>query len=124
MAYHPTYEIIKSHYKLGSTTEEYHRYVDKVAAMAEGQKARVVPMYHEKIDHLLDIYARKLADTINEEFPIEACVPSILIAGRGNFPVRKEEKQNAARDRNRKRWREVQGLSPGPGKAPRSCKSA
>ena len=65
----------------------------------EKQKARTDPMYHEKIDRLLDTYARKLADNFNENFEIQTRCPSILVAGRANFPVRKKEKQNAASDR-------------------------
>ena len=47
-----------SDYKEGSATAEYRAMVDKAAAIAEKQKSRVDPMYHEKIDHLLDTYAR------------------------------------------------------------------
>ena len=97
-------------YKPGSATEEYRRSVDEAAALAERQKTRVDPMYHEKIDRLLDTYARKLAENLNEGFAIDARVPSILIAGGSNFPVRQKEKQNAGRDRNMERWREIQGL--------------
>ncbi|WP_407922898.1 hypothetical protein [Acutalibacter muris] len=99
-----------SDYRPGSATEEYRHSVDEAAALAERQKARVDPMYHEKIDRLLDTYARKLAENMNEGFAIDARVPSILIAGGSNFPVRKKEKQNAARDRNMDEWRQVQGL--------------
>ncbi len=97
-------------YTPGSATEEYRRCVDEAAALAERQKARVDPMYHEKIDRLLDTYARKLAENMNAGFAIDARVPSILITGGSNFPVRKKEKQNAARDRNMAEWRQVQGL--------------
>ena len=48
-------------YKEGSATEEYRDMVDKAAALAERQKARVDPIYHEKIDRLLDTYARAAA---------------------------------------------------------------
>lgn len=99
-----------SDYKPGSATEEYRRCVDEAAALAERQKARVDPMYHEKIDRLLDSYARRLADNMNERSAIDARVPSILIAGGSNFPVRKKEKQNEARDRNMAQWREIQGI--------------
>ena len=44
------------------------------AAIAEQQKSRVDPMYHEKIDHLLDTYARKLAENMNQGFAIDARV--------------------------------------------------
>ena len=53
-----------SDYKEGSATAEYRAMVDKAAAIAEKQKSRVDPMYHEKIDHLLDTYARKLAENM------------------------------------------------------------
>ena len=97
-------------YKPGSATAEYRQMVDKAVEIGERQKKRVDPMYHEKIDRLVDTYARKLAENMNSSFSIEARVPSILIAGGSNFPVRKKEKQNAARDRNMEDWNEIQGL--------------
>lgn len=99
-----------SDYKEGSATASYRKAVDEAAALAERQKARVDPMYHEKIDRLLDLYARKLAENMNAGFSIDARCPSILISGGSNFPVRKKEKQNAARDRNMEEWRRIQGL--------------
>lgn len=92
-----------SDYKEGSATAEYQAMVDKAAAIAEQQKSRVDPMYHEKIDHLLDTYARKLAENMNQGFAIDARVPSVMIAGPANFPVGKKEKQNRARDSNMER---------------------
>ena len=99
-----------SDYKEGSATAEYRAMVDKAAAIAEQQKSRVDPMYHEKIDHLLDTYARKLAENMNQGFAIDARVPSVMIAGPSNFPVGKKEKQNRARDSNMEEWRHIQGL--------------
>ena len=60
-------------YEPGSATASYRQEVDKAAAIAEAQKARVDPMYHEKIDRLLDTYARKLAENLNHGCP---AVPS------------------------------------------------
>ena len=97
-------------YKAGSATAEYRRMVDAATELAERQKKRVDPMYHEKIDRLLDLYCRKLAENMNASYSIEARCPSILISGGGNFPVRKKEKQNAARDRNLDEWNYIQGL--------------
>lgn len=97
-------------YKAGSATAEYRRMVDAATELAERQKQRVDPMYHEKIDRLLEIYCRKLAENMNASYSIEARCPSILISGGGNFPVRKKEKQNAARDRNLEGWNYIQGL--------------
>ncbi len=99
-----------SDYKPGSATAEYRQMVDKAVEIGERQKKRVDPMYHEKIDSLVDTYARKLAENMNSSFSIEARVPSILIAGGSNFPIRQKEKQNAARDRNMEDWNEIQGL--------------
>ena len=97
-------------YKAGSATAEYRRMVGAATELAERQKQRVDPMYHEKIDRLLEIYCRKLAENMNASYSIEARCPSILISGGGNFPVRKKEKQNAARDRNLEEWNYIQGL--------------
>lgn len=97
-------------YKAESATAEYRRMVDAATELAERQKQRVDPMYHEKIDRLLEIYCRKLAENMNASYSIEARCPSILISGGGNFPVRKKEKQNAARDRNLEEWNYIQGL--------------
>ena len=97
-------------YQPGSATEEYRREVDKASAIAEAQKQKVDPIHHERIDYLLDVYARKLAENMNEANRIDARVPSVLVSGAGNFPTRKKEKQNRARDANMEQWREVQKI--------------
>ena len=102
--------ISYSDYKPGSATAEYRHYVDEAAEIAARQKKRVDPSFHEKIDGLLDAYARKLAANMNKGYEITARVPSNLIAGGSNFPVRKKEKQNAAADKNMEEYREIQGL--------------
>ena len=48
-------------YQPGSTTKEYRHCVDEAVKIAEQQKERADPIYHEKIDRLVDNYARKLA---------------------------------------------------------------
>ena len=97
-------------YQPGSATEEYRREVDKASAIAEAQKQRVDPIHHERIDYLLDLYARKLAENMNEANRIDARVPSVLVSGAGNFPTRKKEKQNRARDANMEQWRDIQKI--------------
>ena len=99
-----------SDYVPGSATAAYREMVDRAYALGEQQKGRVDPMYHEKIDGLIDRYARKLAENINQSNLIDARVPSILIAGGSNFPVRKKEKQNAARDKNMGEYMQIEGL--------------
>ncbi|AVM69188.1 hypothetical protein C3V36_07990 [Lachnospiraceae bacterium oral taxon 500] len=97
-------------YTPGSATLEYKSLVDQAAEIAENQKKRVDPSFHNKIDALLDTYSKKLAANMNNGFAIDARVPSVLIAGGSNFPTRKKEKQNAARDKNYGEWKEIQGL--------------
>ena len=97
-------------YKLGRATAEYRSYVDKAAELAARQKKRVDPSFHAKIDGLLDTYARKLAANMNHDYEIAARVPSIMIAGGSNFPVRKKQKQLAADEKNMQEFSEIQGL--------------
>ena len=92
----------------GSATFSYQRMVDRAVEIADRQKARVNEEYHEKIDRILDTYARKLADNLNRSYEIDARVPSVLVAGASNFPVRAKEKQNVARDRNIQEYNEIQ----------------
>ena len=66
-----------SDYAPGSATAGYRAMVDEAYALAERQKAQVDPMYHDKIDALVDRYARRLAENLNERNAIDARVPSI-----------------------------------------------
>ena len=68
-------------------------------------------MYHEKIDRLLDTYARKLAENMNQGYAIDARVPSADDRLRGLQYSRcgKKEKQNRARHSNMEEWRHIQG---------------
>lgn len=99
-----------SDYKEGSATAEYRRSIDRAIEIATKQKALVDPMYHERIDALLNTYAKRLADNTNEGNVIDARMPSYLITGGGNFNVGKKQKQNAARDRNHQEWQEIQSI--------------
>ena len=99
-----------SDYSAGSATTSYRRQVDKAVKIAEHQKERVEPEYHEKIDALVDLYARKLADNVNKVNEIDASVPSVMIAGASNFPVRKKERQNQRRDANMTEYKRIQGI--------------
>jgi hypothetical protein len=97
-------------YTEGSATASYRRYVDEASELAEKCKKSVDPMYHEQINALLDRYAKRLAENLNNANVIDARVPSVMIAGPANFPVRAKEKQNAARDRNMEEYNEIRGL--------------
>lgn len=97
-------------YKPGSATAEYRGEVDKAAALVERQKQKVSPFYHDKLDALLDRYARRLAAYYNDYHRNEATCPSILISGGSNFPVRKKEKQNSRRDTLMHEYNDIQGI--------------
>lgn len=96
-----------SEYRAGSATEEYRASVDAAAAEAEQQKKRVSPFYHDRIDGLLDAYARRLAKWYNDYNRNGASCPSVLISGASNFPVHKKEKQNA---REASLWQEYDAI--------------
>ena len=96
-----------SDYVQGSATASYRAAVDAAAQLAEDQKSKVDPMYHEKIDSLLDTYARKLAENLNDNNRITASCPSVMISGAGNFPVAKKQKQVAALDRNMEEYNQT-----------------
>lgn len=97
-------------YMDGQTTAEYRGLADKAAEIADRQQSKVDPMYHDKIDGLLNAYSRKLADWFNKSSAIEARCPSMMISGGGNFPVRKKERQNAARDRHVQAYNDITEL--------------
>ncbi len=53
-------------YRPGSATAEYRSIVDKAVEIAQRQKKRVDPEFHDKIDQLLDTYACLLAQNMNK----------------------------------------------------------
>lgn len=97
-------------YKEGSATAEYNQAVAEAKELAERQKKRVDPMYHEKIDQLVVSYAARLAANRNKSFAIDTRVASVMVAGAGNFPTRKKEKQIAAMEKNWNEFEEIQGI--------------
>lgn len=99
-----------TNYREGSATAEYNTLCDRAEALAEEQKRKVDPMYHDKIDALVSSYKRRMADNINRRNEIGTRCPSVLVAGPANFPVKKKLKQNAASDRNMEEYNEIQGI--------------
>ena len=94
----------------GSATAEYRSMVDKAAELVKQQKEQVSPFYDEKLDRLLDRYAKTLAEYINRENQIGTMCPSLMIAGGSNFPVKKKEKQVAAWEANRANWEKAESI--------------
>lgn len=85
-----------SDYRPGSATEEYRAAVDKAAALVQAQKAKISPYYHDKLDALLDRYARRLADYYNAYYRNESACPSILVCGGGNSRYAKSKSRTPA----------------------------
>ena len=99
-----------SDYPEGRATKEYKAAVDKAAAITAKKKASVSQYYHEKLDALLDKYARRLAEWTNAYNRNGASCPSVMICGASNFPIRKKEKQNAQEERLWSEYKEIQSI--------------
>lgn len=92
-----------SDYKPGSATAEYNGYCAKAESIANNAKERLTKKgapaeRFEKVDYLLGLYQSKKLAWLNDLYANRARVPSILITGGSNFPVRAKEKQNARED--------------------------
>lgn len=93
-------------YVEGSETEEYRKYVDNCY-----KKVEFLPKeLKEKGEKIADKYARNLAEWYNKLFQIDMMCPSVMISGASNFPIKKKEKQNAARIKHFQLFEQIQSL--------------
>ena len=92
------YCVHMSDYQPGSATNGYRAAVDEAAALVEARKSKVSPYYHDKLDALLDRYARRLAQWTNDYNRNQASYPSQFISGAGNYNMKKHEKQMSRED--------------------------
>ena len=104
------YCIHMSDYKPGSATASYRNSVNKAAQMVEQQKARVSAFYHDKLDALLNSYARRLAQWTNDYNRNQASYPSQFIAGAGNFNMRKHNRQMSREDSLWEEYRQIEAI--------------
>lgn len=104
------YMVHMGDYKPGSATASYRAAVDEAAALVEAQKVKVSPYYHDKLDGLLDHYARRLAEWTNDYNRNQASYPSQFISGAGGFNMRKHNKQMAREDSLWKEYDEIKDL--------------
>lgn len=86
-------------YKEGSATASYKAAVDELASIVE-EKKKQFPDKADKLDQLLDRYAKNLATYINRDNQIGAQYPSVMIAGAGNYNIKKHNKQMASWGKN------------------------
>ena len=104
------YCIHMGDYKPGSATASYRNSVNEAAQMVEQQKARVSAFYHDKLDALLNSYARRLAQWTNDYNRNQASYPSQFIAGAGNFNMRKHNRQMAREDSLWEEYRQIEAI--------------
>lgn len=104
------YCIHMGDYKPGSATASYRNSVNKAAQLVEQQKARVSAFYHDKLDALLNSYARRLAAWTNDYNRNQASYPSQFIAGAGNFNMRKHNRQIAREDSLWEEYRQIEAI--------------
>lgn len=104
------YCVHMSDYKPGSATASYRNTVNKAAQMVEQQKARVSAFYHDKLDALLNSYARRLAQWTNDYNRNQASYPSQFIAGAGNFNMRKHNRQMSREDSLWEEYRQIEAI--------------
>ena len=97
-------------YKHGSATSEYQKLLNEAYSIAQQQKNKVDSMYHEKIDYYFHLYARKLAQNLNEYHEIGTRCPSVMIAGAANFSAKKKEKQINAFCKNAQEYENIQEI--------------
>lgn len=97
-------------YKPSSATASYRNAVNKAAQLVEQQKARVSAFYHDKLDALLNSYARRLAQWTNDYNRNQASYPSQFIAGAGNFNMRKHNRQMSREDSLWEEYRQIEAI--------------
>jgi hypothetical protein len=96
-------------YKENEATNSYRSQVDKVAKLAQ-EKINKYPDCAGEIQNKFNYYNKKYAEWLNKYYRVECMCPSVMISGAGNFPVRKKEKQNSARDRIWEQYSYIQKL--------------
>ena len=104
------YMVHMGEYKQNSATDSYRAAVDEAAVLVEKQKSKVSPYYHEKLDSLLDCYARRLSEWTNAYNRNQASYSSHFIAGASGYDMRKHEKQMAREETLWKEYDDVRAI--------------
>lgn len=96
-------------YKVGSTTADYHRMVDKAYDMADKVSERR-PDESDRAYRLAERYSMKMAEYYSRESSIGMMCPSVMISGPANFPVKKKQRQVDAWQRNQEFYQKTQKI--------------
>lgn len=97
-----------SDYKPNSATNGYKAEVEKAYKIVD-KIAIEKPNRLQEALTIAERYAKAYAEWKNKGYSIEMMCPSVMICGAGNFPVRKKEKQNNARDKHMKDYEYING---------------
>ena len=104
------YCVHMSDYKPGSATASYRNSVNSAAELVEQQKDRVSTFYHDKLDALLNSYARRLAQWTNDYNRNQSSYPSQFIAGAGNYNMKKHNRQMSREDSLWEEYRQIEAI--------------
>lgn len=95
-------------YAMNSETNSYKNQVEKAYILVD-KIAKLKPARLSEAELLADRFAKSYAEWINKGFSIEMRCPSVMICGAGNFPTRRKEKQNTARDQHMQKLDYING---------------
>lgn len=116
MKYYPLNEqaareahVMNSMREFRSDEPAYRQHVDEAYALA-AEAAERDPACEARAYELADRYSKRMADWYNAGYRIDSMCPSILVSGGANFPVRKKERQNRARDNHYMELEKLEGL--------------
>lgn len=98
-----------SEYKTGSKTAGYKAQVDKAYELAEKVIEARPTEEGKSVEALREIFETTGSEH-QQGYSDRHDVPSVMISGAGNFPVKKKEKQVAAWDKNHEDYKEVEAI--------------
>jgi hypothetical protein len=91
-----------SDYKMNSATNEYKsilaEFSEDINLLINAHPNNATSDNMELINQLADRYSKKLADAINELNRIDSSCVSWMLSGPANYPMKKHQKQQQARD--------------------------
>ena len=98
-------------YKQGSTTAEFNSMIETARQYLQTRLNECeTEQQKERYNDIFEKYAKTLANAINNENRIGAMLPSMMITGAGNYPMKKHERQMNAYEENHKNFEKADDL--------------
>ncbi|MCK9235188.1 MAG: hypothetical protein M0Q41_10790 [Bacteroidales bacterium] len=91
-------------YRPGYSRQQFEHMAESIIAQVTIEKIESYPEIKERVIKLLTSFA----NWYNKNNSIEASCPSIMISGGANFPVKKKDRQNAARATHRELFQKLE----------------